>query len=63
MIVRILLILLALFIMSNLIIMITSIVFGVNLYKTHGRIILKSYGIFVLFIAAVFIVLSAIGLM
>ena len=48
--IRILMILLSLFILTNIIITIVSLIFGVNLYQKHGKTIIKGYGIFILFI-------------
>ncbi len=59
---RVLLFLLALFILSNIIITLISIICNVNLYKKYGSLILKVYGIFILFIVAVYIVFAIIGL-
>jgi len=60
--IRILMILLSLFILTNIIITIVSLIFGVNLYQKHGKTIIKGYGIFILFIIATYVVLAILGL-
>lgn len=60
--IRVLLFLFALFILSNIVITLVSVIFGVNLYKKHGNTILKGYGIFILFIVAVYIIFAILGL-
>ena len=62
MILRILLFLFALFILSNIVITLVSVICGVNLYKKYVSIILKGYGIFILFIVAAYVVLALLGL-
>ena len=60
--IRILMILLALFILVNIVITIVSLICGVNLYQKHGKTIIKGYGIFILFIIAIYIILAILGL-
>lgn len=60
--IRVLLILLALFVLVNFVIMLVSLICGVNLYKKHGNQILKGFGIFILFIVAVYVVMAILGL-
>lgn len=59
---RVLLFLFALFILSNIVITLVSVICNVNLYKKHGSTILKGYGIFILFIVAVYVVFAILGL-
>jgi len=58
---RILFLLLAFVIFTNLIIMLLSLIFNQNLYKTHGRLIANSYGIFALILIILYIALSFAG--
>ena len=60
--VRVLLLLLAMVIASNLIIMLVSFLCGVNLYEKHGKIIRNCYLGFVLLIVIIYIVLAILGL-
>ena len=60
--IRVLFILLSLVIISNLIIIICSYIFGENIYQKHGKSILKGFGILAIFIVAVYIVLAILGL-
>ncbi len=62
MVIRVLLFLFALFILSNIVITLVSVIFGVNLYKKHKNTIIKGYGIFILFIVAVYVVFAMMGL-
>lgn len=58
---RILFILLAFLIFTNLVIMLVSLVMNTNLYKTHGKLILNCYGIFALIIIVIYFLLPTIG--
>lgn len=60
--IRVLLILLSLFLLVNIVIIVVSLITNVNLYQKHGNTIWKGYGIFVLFIVAVYTVLAILGL-
>lgn len=60
--IRVLLFLFTLFLLSNIVITLISVICGVNLYKKHGGAILKGYGIFILFIVAVYVVMALLGL-
>ena len=60
--IRVLLFLFTLFLLSNIVITLISVICGVNLYKKHGNAILKGYGIFILFIVAVYVVMALLGL-
>ncbi len=60
--IRVLLFLFTLFLLSNIVITLISVICGVNLYKKHGSAILKGYGIFILFIVAVYVVMALLGL-
>ncbi len=59
---RILFLLLAFVIFTNLIIMLLSFIFNKNLYKTHGKLIANSYGIFALIILALYVILSVLSI-
>lgn len=59
---RILFLLLAFLIFSNLVIMILGYVLNKNLYKTHGKLITNCYGIFALLIVVIYFVISFLGL-
>ena len=59
---RILFLLLAFVIFTNLIIMLLSLIFNKNLYKTHGKLIANCYGIFVLIIIILYFALSFAGI-
>lgn len=58
---RILFLLLAFVIFTNLIIMLLSLIFNKNLYKTHGKLIVNCYGIFALILVVFYIILSFAG--
>lgn len=60
--IRVLLLLIALVIVTNIIIIICSYLFNVNLYQKHGKAILNGFGILAIFIVAVYIVLAILGL-
>ena len=60
--IRILLFLASLFLLSNIVIILVSLICGVNLYKKHGSAIIKGYGIFILFIVAAYVVMALLGL-
>ncbi|CCY25355.1 unknown [Brachyspira sp. CAG:484] len=60
--IRVLLLLLSLVIIVNIVIIICSYIFGVNLYQKHGKQILNGFGILVLLIVIIYIVLSILGL-
>lgn len=55
---RILFLILAFVIFTNLIIMLLNIIFNKNLYKTHGKLILTCYSVFALILIVLYIVLS-----
>lgn len=59
---RILFLLLAFLIFSNLVIMILGYVMNKNLYKTHGKLIANCYGIFALIIVVMYFIISFLGL-
>ncbi|MDR1168134.1 MAG: hypothetical protein LBK53_04485 [Heliobacteriaceae bacterium] len=54
MIVRILLILLAVLVAVHLVILSLSQILGTDIYKEHGKTLLKYFAIFVLFVMALF---------
>ncbi len=60
--IRVLMLLLSLFIASNLIILLVSFLCGVNLYKKHGIVIRNCYLGFVLLIVIIYITLAILGL-
>ena len=59
---RILFLLLAFLIITNLIIMLLGLIFGKNLYKTHGKLIANSYFVCALVIVILYVVLSLLGI-
>ena len=59
---RILFLLLAFVIFTNLVIMLLSLIFKKNLYQTHGKLIAHRYGIFALIIVLVYAALSFAGI-
>ena len=59
---RILFLLLAFVIFTNLVIMLLSVVLKKNLYQTHGKLIAKCYGIFALIIVILYAALSVAGI-
>lgn len=60
--IRVLFLLLSLVIIANIIIIICSYIFNVNLYQKHGKAILNGFGILAIFIVAVYVVLALLGL-
>ena len=60
--IRILLLLLSLTVLVNIIILLVSFIFNVNLYKKHGKIILNSFGVFYLLVVITYTILAIIGL-
>ena len=61
--VRILIFLLAFVVITNLIISLVGLIFGVNLYKVYGKAILIGYAGFALVVMVTFIVMAILGLM
>ena len=59
---RILFLLLAFVIFTNLVIMLLSLILKKNLYQTHGKLIANCYGIFALIIVLVYAALSVAGI-
>lgn len=59
---RILFLLLAFVIFTNLVIMLLSIILKKNLYQTHGKLIANCYGIFALIIVVLYTALSLAGI-
>ena len=55
---RILFLILAFVIFTNLIILLLNVIFNKNLYKTHGKLILTCYSVFALILVILYIVLS-----
>ncbi len=60
--IRILFLILAFVIITNLIIMLLGLIFNKNLYQTHGKIIANSYGVCALIIVILYVVLSLAGI-
>lgn len=60
--IRVIFILLALVIITNIIIIVCSYLFNENLYETSGKTILKGFGLLAMFIIAVYVILAFIGL-
>lgn len=60
--IRILFLLFAFVVFTSLVIMLLSLIFGKNLYKTHGKLIANCYGIFALVLIILYFVLSFAGI-
>lgn len=60
--IRILFLLIGFVIITNLIIMLMSLIFNQNLYKTHGKLIRNCYVICALIIVILYIILSLAGI-
>ena len=60
--IRVLFLLLSLVIIANIVIIVCSYLFNVNLYQKHGKAILGGFGILAIFIVAVYVVLAILGL-
>lgn len=60
--VRILIFLLAFVVITNLIISLVGLIFGVNMYKQYGKQILIGYAGFGLIVMITFIVMAILGL-
>jgi hypothetical protein len=60
--IRILFLLFAFFIFSNLVILILGFVLNQNLYKTQGKLIANMYGIFALIVVIGYFIISFLGL-
>ena len=59
---RILFLLLAFIIFTNLVIMLLGLILNKNLYKLYGKLIATSYGILALILVVVYFVISFLGL-
>lgn len=59
---RILFLLLAFVIFTNLVIMLLSLIFKRNLYQTHGKLIVNCYGVLALIIVLIYTGLSLAGI-
>lgn len=60
--VRILIFLLAFVVITNLVISLVGLIFGVNMYRRFGKKILIGYAGFALLVIITFIVMSILGL-
>ncbi len=60
--IRVLFLLLSLVIITNIIIIVCSFIFNVNLYEKHGKAILNGFGILAIFIVLVYVTLALLGL-
>jgi len=60
--IRVLFLLLALVIITNIVIIVCSYIFNVNLYEKHGKAILSGFGILAILIVAVYVTLAVLGL-
>ena len=60
--IRVLFLLLSLVIITNIIIIVCSYIFNVNLYQKHGKAILTGFGVLALLIITVYVVLAVLGL-
>ena len=61
MVIKILLLLLSFLVVTNIVLVLISVIFNVNLYKKYGRIIVLFYGALILFLAAVYLIFSTLG--
>ncbi|MBS5803016.1 MAG: hypothetical protein KIC80_08420 [Brachyspira sp.] len=59
--IRVLFLLLTLVIIANIVIIVCSYLFNVNLYQKHGKAILSGFGILAIFIVAVYVILALLG--
>jgi hypothetical protein len=59
---RVLFLLLSFVIFTNLVLMLLSVIFNKNLYKTHGKLIANCYGIFILVLVVLYVSLSIAGI-
>lgn len=60
--IRVLFLLLSLVIITNIVIIVCSYVFNVNLYQKHGKAILSGFGILAVLIVVVYVILAILGL-
>ena len=59
---RVLFLIIAFLVITNLIIILLGFIFNKNLYKTHGKVIANGYGICALLIVILYIILSIAGI-
>lgn len=60
--IRVLFLLLSLVIITNIVIIVCSYIFNVNLYEKHGKAILGGFGILAVLIVVVYVILAILGL-
>lgn len=60
--IRVLFLLLSLVIITNIVIIVCSYLFNVNLYQKHGKTILSGFGILAVLIVVVYVILAILGL-
>lgn len=60
--IRILFLIIGFLVITNLVILLLNLIFGKNLYKTHGKVIINGYGICALIIVVLYVVLSLVGI-
>lgn len=60
--IRVLFLLLSLVIVTNIVIIVCSYIFNVNLYEKHGKAILGGFGILAVLIVVVYVILAILGL-
>lgn len=60
--IRVLFLLLSLVIITNIVIIVCSYIFNVNLYEKHGKAILTGFGVVALLIVLTYVVLAVVGL-
>ncbi len=60
--IRVLFLLLSLVIITNIVIIVCSYLFNVNLYKKHGKAITSGFGILAILIVILYVVLAFLGL-
>ncbi len=61
MILKILLLLISFLVVTNIVLVLISVLFNINLYKKYGRMIVVFYGALVIFMAAVYFIYSLLG--
>lgn len=60
--IRVLFLLLSLVIITNIVIIVCSYLFNVNLYQKYGKAILSGFGILAVLIVVVYVILAVLGL-
>ncbi|MEE3348622.1 MAG: hypothetical protein VZR09_01145 [Candidatus Gastranaerophilaceae bacterium] len=60
--IRVLMLLLSIFICTNIIIILVSFIFGENLYQKHGKAIMNGFGLLILLVVIGYVLASVFGL-